>query len=69
MYGGEHMDLSILKPIIAAEGQKLIDEVLMPELAALVDAKILDPLLKQIAQSLLPIIKNAADAEIQALLK
>lgn len=61
------MDLSGLKPLIAAEGQKLVDSVLIPELEKIIKEKVSDPVLQVIALSLVPVLKAAADQELAQL--
>ncbi len=65
------MDLSalveMLKPMLAAEGKKLVDEILMPEISSIIEAKISDPVLKGLAEAMVPVIRAALDAEIAKL--
>lgn len=67
------MDLSkiieLLKPILIAEGKKIVDEVLYPELQKIVKEKIENPIYEGLALQLLEVMKKAADAELEALLK
>lgn len=63
------MDLSLLKPVLVAEGQKLIDEVLFPELKKILEDKIVNPVLESLVLQLLDVMKQAADNELQSLLK
>jgi hypothetical protein len=64
------MDLSalllLLKPVLASEGAKLVDGVLMPALQAEV-AKLSNPIEVALANALMPVLKAALDAEIAKL--
>ncbi len=67
------MDLSsvldVLKPVLATEGKKLVDGVVIPEIESLVKSKITDPIFQALLLSLLPAIKATLDSELDSLLK
>lgn len=63
------MDLSILKPIILAEVEKLVDNVLFPEIEKFIKDKVDNQVVEDLILQLVPILKAAADSELQKLAK